>query len=205
MAWPGGRLRVVPNRPARVRHRTRTRRQPARRASHLRRSTHRRGSGRPTAGGRPPRAPGPRPRRRPAPPPARCRRTSHAPVCGPPGSGPQPTAARCGGCCRRSPSDLGARGRRRSWLPPPRAAPERCRCSKWPSRGGCAAHASATPNAARARRLRRWTGPPGGPEAGVRCQPGTRCSWRAGRRRTAARRTAAWSRPRCRHPTQPAG
>ena len=53
-----------------------------------------------------------------------------------------PRAARCA-------SGPAARGRRRTcWRSPP-AAPAPCRCWTWPSRGGCAARASAAPGGRR--------------------------------------------------------
>ena len=98
-----------------------------------------------------------------------------------------------------------ARGRRRTSRPSPPAAPAPCRCCSWPSRGGCAARASAA-------RAGRPCGPrrpsrrrPGGPAGGACAPRAPRRRPRAARRSPSARRSAAPSRARRRRPSRRAG
>ena len=109
----------------------------------------------------------PRPVRAPARPPCRrtprCSRSNPArrsPVASPTVCAVDPAGDRRAG--------RPARGTRRTWRPPRPAAPGPCRCWRWPSRGGCAAHASAAP-----------AGRPDGP----RRRPTARRDGRAGRAR----------------------
>ena len=77
-------------------------------------------------------------------------------------AGPQPGGQHGGhpvGRAARSGAARPGRGRRRSRRRRRPAAPARCRCSRWPSRGGCAARGSAAPAAAPGCRRRRGTCP----------------------------------------------